>query len=110
MAGLFEVDTLNCTNMVPTNTPTADKLIVELKTSSTLPANPVIGQLVYDTDVNRPRVWTGTEWKITGLRLTFPVWTDASKPSTSGLPVGYAGYNQDLEVLQIWDGSEWVPE
>ena len=50
MAGTSEVDTLNCTNMVPTNTPTSDKLIVNTKTSSTLPSNPSIGHLVYDTD------------------------------------------------------------
>ena len=112
MAGTFEVDTLNCTNMVPTNTPTSDKLIVNTKTSSTLPSNPSIGHLVYDTTVGRPRVWTGSEWKITGLRLSFPVWTDATKPSTSGLPNGYAGYNQDQEILQVWNAStsEWQSE
>lgn len=112
MAGTFEVETLNCTNMVPTNTPTSDKLLVNTKTNSSLPSNPSVGHMVYNTDLNRAQVWTGSAWKTLGLRLTFPVWTDATKPSTSGLPNGYAGYNQDLEVLQVWNANTnaWQPE
>ena len=44
------------------------------------------------------------------IATRFPVWTDATKPS--GLPNGYAGYNQDQEILQVWNAStsEWQPE
>ena len=110
--GTFEVETLNCTNMVPTNMPSSDKLLVNTKTTSTLPSNPAIGQMVYDTDANRAKVWTGSAWKTLGLRLTFPIWTDSTKPSTSGLPNGYAGYNSDQEILQIWNATAnaWQPE
>ena len=51
--------------------------------------------MVYNTDLARPQIWNGSEWKILGLRLTFPMWTNSTKPSTAGLPNGYAGWNSE---------------
>ena len=111
MAGTFECETVNVTNMVPT-TMTMGKLIVDMKTNSTLPGSPSTGQMVYNTDLARAQVWTGSEWKTLGVRLTFPVWTNSTKPSTAGLPNGYAGWNKEEGTLQIWrtDTSEWQPD
>tara|TARA_R100001510_G_C7656064_1_gene215664 strand:+ start:1455 stop:1790 length:336 start_codon:yes stop_codon:yes gene_type:complete len=111
MAGTFECETVNVTNMVPT-TMSMGKLIMDMKDNSTRPSSPVTGQMIYNSSQERAEVWTGSEWKILGLRLTFPVWTDSTKPSTSGLPNGYAGWNTDQETLQVWNQStnKWQPE
>ena len=111
MAGTFECETVNVTNLVPTSM-TMGKLIVDMKTTATLPGSPATGQMVYNTDLARPQIWTGSAWKTLGLRLTFPMWTNSTKPSTAGLPNGYAGGNSEEGTLQIWrtDTSEWQPD
>ena len=111
MAGTFECETINVTTLVPTNM-TMGKLIVDMKTTATLPGSPATGQMVYNTDLARPQIWNGSEWKILGLRLTFPVWTNSTKPATGSLPNGYAGWNKEEGTLQIWrtDTSEWQPD
>ena len=111
MAGTFECETVNVTTMVPTSM-TMGKLIVDVKTTATLPNSPSTGQMVYNTDLSRAQIWTGSAWQTLGLRLTFPMWTNSTKPSTAGLPNGYAGWNSEEGTLQIWrtDTSEWQPD
>ena len=114
MAGTFECETVNVTTMVPTSM-TMGKLIVDVKTTATLPNSPSTGQMVYNTDLSRAQIWTGSAWQTLGLRLTFPVWTDSTKPATGSLPNGYAGFNTslgDAGQLQIWNTvtGKWQPE
>ena len=80
----FEVPELNVTSSLTTGSidyTSGVALNVATKTTSTLPLNPVTGQLVFNTDDNRPRLWTGSAWKVLGLRESVGVYTDATRPS-----------------------------
>ena len=107
----FEVPELNVTSSLTTGSidyTSGVSLNVATKTTSTLPLNPVTGQLVFNTDDNRPRLWTGSAWKVLGLRESVGVYTDATRPSGAGLEIGTLIFNTDEETGQLWNGDDWV--
>ena len=62
--------------------------------------------MIYNTTTVDVEVWTGSAWKPflgQGLRN----WTDATRPSSP--QVGDIGYNTEQEVVEVYDGTDWVP-
>ena len=70
----------------------------------------VTGQLVFNTDDNRPRIWTGSAWKVLGLRESIGVYTDATRPSGANLEIGTLILHTDAKkpVNLQWNGDDWV--
>lgn len=108
----FRCPTVNTTNLSPQNLTFTGEGSLRLTPTPTnqLPASPSTGQMVYDSTTGENKVWTGSAWKVVGVRTTMELWTDATRPT--GLvasQAGYVGYNTQRSTLQRWTGTEWIP-
>jgi hypothetical protein len=80
-------------------------LLENFASSGTGPANPVAGQLWWDTANNILRVWSGTSWKIS---------TGATASDFSSPPGDLSGLGGDLwfdktnSQLKVWSGGSWI--
>lgn len=108
----FRCPTVNVTNLAPGNLTFTGQGSIALTPTPTpsLPSNPSTGQMVYDSTTGENKVWTGSTWKVVGVRTTMEIWTNATIP-TGLVPsqAGYTGWNTDKNSLQRWTGSEWIP-
>lgn len=96
----------------PANTPWAHVAVtddyVKIVTSSTRPADPYEGQIIYETDTNDLLAFNGTIWV---SLITIPpgghveVVTSTTRP-----PTPYEGqviYETDTDEVRVWDGDSW---
>lgn len=74
------------------------------------PSSPVEGQVYYDSVLDKPRVYDGTQWVDVGSGGSgssvplFPVLAIApASPST-----GQAFFDSTLGHIRVWDGSSWI--
>lgn len=71
-------------------------------TSSTRPASPYDGQVIYESDTDTVRVWDGSVWDVVGTG----VFTSTTRPSSP-----YEGkliYETDTNLVKMYDGASWV--
>lgn len=69
------------------------------------PANPLTGQLWWDTSNNVLRVYSGTSWKISTGATSSPAGTPPGDLSTLGGDLWFDSTNSQLKV---WSGTSWV--
>lgn len=75
----------------------------EIVTSTTRPSTPTEGQLIYETDTDRVKLWTGLDWKTLGVAG----WEDKTNKSTY---VWIGAYNQTFVVpanIYVVYGKVW---
>lgn len=77
------------------------KLGTQVCTSSTRPASPVQGQLIYETDTTLTRVYKGATWQTAGVGVC----TSSARPAN---PIqGDIIYETDTFVTRVYSGSAW---
>lgn len=69
------------------------------------PANPLKGQLWWDTTNNILRVWSGSSWKISTGATSEPYSTPPSDLSSLGGDLWFDSTNQQLKV---YSGTSWI--
>lgn len=72
---------------------------------SSSPANPLVGQLWWDTTNNVMRVWTGSTWKISTGATSAPASAPPSDLSALGGDLWFDSTNNQLKV---YSGSQWI--
>jgi hypothetical protein len=70
-------------------------------TSSTRPASPFDGQVIYETDTNRTLVFNGSTWDI----ISVGVFTSSTRPS--GAYEGQLIYETDTDLVKSYNGTSW---
>lgn len=75
--------------------------LMENFASSTAPANPLTGQLWYDSGVKTLKVWDGTNWK--NISSSAPGPTPPPNPI-----IGDLWFNTSLQQLFAWNGTTWI--
>lgn len=79
--------------------------LLENFAGGTGPANPISGQLWWDTTNNILKVWSGTSWKISTGATSSPYSTPPGDLSALGGDLWFDTTNQQLKV---YSGSGWV--
>lgn len=83
----------------------------QIPASAGPPANPVAGQVYYDSDQNLLFTWSGAEWVKSTAKNLLSGDTDPETPFTNfppGYPlVGDYFYNTRVKMLKTWTGSAW---
>lgn len=75
--------------------------LMENFANTTAPANPLVGQLWYDSGVKTLKVYDGTNWK--------NISSSAPGPTPPPTPiVGDLWFNTTLQQLFAWNGSAWL--
>ena len=83
--------------------------LLENFAKATAPANPVVGQIWYDTNVTsnpaqpQLKVWDGTSWQPAGNLKK-----NASAPLASEAVVGDLWADTANQQLYLWSGSSWI--
>jgi len=75
--------------------------LMENFADSTAPANPLVGQLWYDSGVKTLKVYDGTNWKNISSSAPGPV------PPPNPI-VGDLWFNTTLQQLFAWNGTAWL--
>lgn len=70
--------------------------------SSTRPASPYDGQVIYETDTNRTLVFNGSTWDVLGPG----VFTSSTRPSSPF--EGQTIYETDTKETLVYSGAAWV--
>lgn len=77
-------------------------------TSSTRPGSLGSGDeglVIYETDTNLVRIWTGTRWKMQERVIC----TSSTRPSMVSADEGVKIYETDTNLEYVWSGSSWFP-
>ena len=75
--------------------------LLENFNNSTAPANPLTGQLWYDSATSLLKVYSGSQWK--------PISSSASGSTQPSSPViGDLWYDSGNSQLKVWSGSAWI--
>lgn len=79
--------------------------LLENFADTTSPANPLRGQLWWDTANNILRVYSGTSWKISTGATSAPFSSPPSDLSALGGDLWFDSTNQQLK---LWSGTQWI--
>ena len=79
--------------------------LLENFASNSGPANPLKGQLWWDTSNNILRVWSGTTWKISTGATSSPSSAPPSDLSSLG---GDLWFDTTNSQLKVYSGSQWI--
>jgi microcystin-dependent protein len=77
--------------------------ILENFAKDTAPANPVEGQLWYDTDVARLKIWDSTVWKAASN-----IQTSGVEPPTEESKVGELWVDTVNQQVYVYSGTRWI--
>jgi microcystin-dependent protein len=77
--------------------------ILENFAKDTAPANPVEGQLWYDTDVARLKIWDSTVWKAASN-----IQTSSVEPPTEESKVGELWVDTVNQQVYVYSGTRWI--
>ncbi len=75
---------------------------IEVVTSTTRPANPFVGLMIYETDRHRLYSWDGTTWIYRGGVI---LCLSTNRPVTN--TIGIIIYETDTNKFYVWDGTTW---
>lgn len=79
-------------------------------TSLKRPTNKGIGQIFFDTTLNKPIWWTGTKWvNSDGIKIDLNTKGNSdNRPVLASNDAGYQYYDTTLNKYIVWNGTEWT--
>lgn len=83
---------------------------INVGTSLRRPTNKGIGQIFFDTTLNKPIWWDGTKWvNSDGIEIDLNTKGNSdNRPVLASNDAGYQYYDTSLNKYIVWNGTEWT--